>query len=77
MTTRYSFIVRVRDIKLETSKRNWRKSESGPECDEEPIGYFLALEGSHESIFLGTEKPTISSGARVKITIEEVDDTKF
>lgn len=39
-----------------------------------PIGYFLWLEGSWESLYIGGEKPEwLKDGDRVKITIQKDD----
>jgi hypothetical protein len=36
----------------------------------EPLGWFVHLEGSSESICLGAETPPFAPGALVKLTIE-------
>ena len=35
-------------------------------------GWFLYLEGSHEALHVGMEKPELVKGDRVKITLEKV-----
>lgn len=39
--------------------------------DDEPLGWFLHLEGSHEVIFMGIEKPELKDGDKIRITIEK------
>lgn len=36
------------------------------------LGWFLALEGSHEVLHLGYKKPDLAPGDRMKITFEKV-----
>lgn len=35
-------------------------------------GWFVYLEGSHEALGLGAERPALAKGDKVKITVEKV-----
>ena len=37
------------------------------------MGYFVLLEGSHEAIHVGFEKPEFRIGDRIKVTMETVN----
>jgi hypothetical protein len=39
-------------------------------------GWFVHFEGSHESIFLGQERPKFNPGDTVRITFERISDAK-
>lgn len=39
---------------------------------ERSLGWFLFLQGSHEAIHVGMEKPDLRVGDKMKITIEKV-----
>jgi len=36
------------------------------------LGYFMLLEGSHESLHIGFDKPEFRAGDRVSVTIERI-----
>lgn len=36
------------------------------------VGWYMALEGSHEALFMGMIKPTWKPGDKIKITLEKV-----
>ena len=38
----------------------------------EDCGWFVRLEGSYESLFLGMEEPELKAGDRIKVTLEKV-----
>jgi len=42
--------------------------------NERSLGWYAHLEGSYESLHLGSERPEIHAGDRVKITVEKVED---
>lgn len=40
--------------------------------DERSEGWFAYLQGSHEALHLGMDKPTLAKGDKVRITVEKV-----
>lgn len=36
------------------------------------LGWFAYLQGSHEALHLGMDKPTLAKGDKVRITVEKV-----
>lgn len=49
------------------------QSGSGPtyKAVKVSLGWFILLEGSHEALYLGREKPDFAAGDRVSITIRK------
>jgi hypothetical protein len=76
MTTHYKFKSRVKSVKELKEKFNFRnvkyKGENKVEYDERSKGYFINLEGSWESLYVGDEKPSFESGQEVLVTISPV-----
>jgi hypothetical protein len=70
--TSYRIKTRVKRVFQEEIYSNWRKNSEGKqECDTTYGGWFISLEGSYESLFLGEEKPTLEAGMDVYITISK------
>jgi hypothetical protein len=74
ITKRFIFFSRVRNI--EKKKKSIYKNGIGNETifEEKDLGYFLNLEGSFESLFVGMESLNWPKGRTVKVTIELVDE---
>lgn len=70
MVERYTIPTRVRAV--EQLRRICRVNKVGDEVvsQEEVLGWFVLLEGSHEHLFLGMERPSLEPGQRVNVIIE-------
>lgn len=57
--------------KIEFKKRVVRGRMEGDKAvlDEEDLGWFVLLDGSHEFLHVGTEKPDFSVGQQVTVKI--------
>lgn len=44
--------------------------------DQESLGWFILLDGSHEAIQVGRDKPDWKKGETVRISFERVPDAK-
>jgi hypothetical protein len=74
MSTGYSFRTRIITIKEHFESKNWRLEVQGdgsklPVCDEKSIGWYIKLEGSWESMYVGLEKPDLAEGQAVTVSI--------
>jgi len=83
MTTAYSFRTKITSIKEHFEAYNWRMEpgEDGkkvPVCNQRSIGWYVMLEGSRESLYVGDQKPELAEGQKVTISIvptKEVGDS--
>jgi hypothetical protein len=68
--TRYVTEVVVKAV--EERKETMRAYKHGEEVKtvEESIGWFITLEGSDASLWLGFEKPEFSPGQTIRLTLE-------
>ena len=74
MSTGYTFRTRVITIKEHFESTNWRLEDQGdgrkvPTCDQRSLGWYIKLEGSWESMYVGMEKPDLVQGQAVTISI--------
>jgi len=70
MKTHYKIKTKIIKIFQEQIPVNWRKDiNNKPECDYSPGGWFISLENSYESLFIGDEKPDLTVGQKVTVTI--------
>jgi hypothetical protein len=74
MTTKYSFKTKILSVKEHFTQQNWRleKQDNGekkPTCDNVSDGWFIILEGSRESIYLGDARPDLVEGQKVTVSI--------
>jgi hypothetical protein len=77
MTTKYSFKTIVLKVKEHFSQANWRteQQEDGQKkavCNNVSDGWFVTLEGSRESMYLGDTRPDLSEGQKVMVTITPI-----
>lgn len=73
MKTIYVFQALVTKVVEEIERFNWHKHEDGAVThDQRSRGWFIALDGSHERIFIGQDKPDIQKGDTIKITMEKI-----
>jgi len=72
-TTTYSFNSKIISIKEHFEPVNWRMEvQDGkkiPVCDQHSIGWYVKLEGSWESMYVGDEKPNLTEGEKVTVSI--------
>jgi hypothetical protein len=72
-TTIYSFKTKITSVKQHYEPKNWRvEIENGEKktiCDNVSSGWYITLDGSRESIYLGNDKPDITEGQEVKVSI--------
>lgn len=68
------FIIYSQVAKIEEKFTRMYDKGKGPEAMfvEASRGWFVHLEGSRESLFLGTERPPFEVGDCIKISIEKV-----
>jgi hypothetical protein len=73
MATVYSFKTKITGVKQHFEYTNWRLENVGGEkqraCDQVSIGWYITLEGSRESIYLGNTKPDLVKNQRVTVSI--------
>lgn len=76
MVTQYKFKSKVTKVEELKEKFNWRKTrydgETRTEYDEKSKGFFITLEGSRESLFIGEEEPSLRIGQEVLVTISPI-----
>lgn len=74
MKTIYVFQACVTNVVEEIERFNWRKNmtDNTVTHDQRSRGWFIALDGSHERIFIGQDKPNIQKGDTIKITMEKI-----
>jgi hypothetical protein len=69
----YSFKTKVTSVKEHFESINWRmESVNGQKqrtCDQRSIGWYVTLEGSRESIYLGDNKPDLVINQKVTVSI--------
>lgn len=67
---RYIFLSRVVRVE-ERIDEKWLEG-MGPNAKFAPVsrGWFVLLDGSHEAIHVGYEKPSFNPGDNVRVTIE-------
>lgn len=66
----YSRVVAVTQEK----KKRWVSGHGNETVfDEVDMGYYLHLEGLHEKLFMGFDKPAYGPGDHMKITFERYD----
>lgn len=70
--TRWVINSKVTDIREESSREYVKGIGNEAIFKEVSKGWFLYLEGSHEALHVGMEKPELEKGDRVKITLEKV-----
>lgn len=70
MPTSYVFSSTVASVSERTRKEYVFGSGKEAVFRDEPLGWFVALEGSHEALWVGTERPDLRPGDRVKISIQ-------
>jgi hypothetical protein len=73
MTTMYSFKTKITSVNEHFENINWRlevrDGQKTHECDKVSIGWYITLQGSRESIYLGRDKPDLIEGHKVKVSI--------
>jgi hypothetical protein len=67
----YRIKTKVKKVYQEEVRSNWRKTGEKTECDTKYGGWYVSLEGSYESLYLGDEKPVFEPGMDVYITISQ------
>jgi len=73
MTTSYKFNTTVAKVKEEFENYNWRKVHT-PEgtatmCDKRSLGWYITLEESRVSLYVGDTKPDLVEGQNVTVTV--------
>lgn len=63
---RLAYIFYTRVAKIEQRKQLIRVDKDGT-IHERDLGWFILYEGSHEMLFLGTEKPSFEVGDEIEI----------
>ncbi len=61
-------VVEVREYFTERHRAGFGKDATFVKVS---LGWFIQIEGSHEALYLGREKPLIETGDRVSITIRK------
>ena len=75
MPTIYRFHTKIRSIKEHWEPHSWRivtDQETGAkihESDQRSLGWFVTLDGSRESMYVGDTKPDLTVGQDVTVTI--------
>ena len=76
---RYVIPTRVLDVREEFSRYYEATGEGALQKFEkvkgQSLGWYVQFEGSFEALYLGTTRPKLSPGDRVKITIEKTERT--
>lgn len=72
MTTIYVIRTTVKKVEEVWETVSGRKVEDETILDKVFRGWFMTLEGSRESMNLGTEKPDLMAGQKVEITIRPI-----
>lgn len=68
--THYKIKTKIKKVFQEQLPINWRMDKNNkPECDYIPGGWYISLENSYESLFIGNEKPDLTQDQEVCITI--------
>lgn len=70
-STKYVIDTRVVGVHNKTAKIWVSGFGDAAIFEDRNCGWFLHLEGSHEAIFMGIEKPELKEGDKIKITIEK------
>lgn len=72
MTT---YVINTTVVNLEHRFKRFHVAGFGPDSvfKTEPVGWFVHLEGSHESLYLGTDRPELDSGDPVEIRIRKTN----
>jgi hypothetical protein len=60
--------VRVESVTHHTYKKHTSGKGNEAVFTEVALGWFILLEGSHEALYVGRERPDLCSGDRVSIT---------
>lgn len=72
INTRYTIYTYVDDVFEHTKDKYISGVAKEAKFETTTQGWYMTLQGSRESLFLGTEKPILQAGDRVKITFEKV-----
>ena len=69
-----NYVFKSKVLKIEQKSRVLRAWKEGDDVktDIEQLGWFMLLEGSFESIYMGEEKPAFGVGQSVTVTIKPV-----
>jgi hypothetical protein len=67
-----TFFSRVKKIERKNRVlRAWKEGDDVKTATED-LGYYLMLEGSHESLYVGSIEPSLRVGDNVLVTIQKV-----
>lgn len=68
------YVINTRVVRVFCHTERVYVSGSGPETvfTKKEIGWFMALEGSYEALYMGKIEPTWKPGDTVKITLEKI-----
>jgi len=74
-TAPVAYIINTTVINLEHRFKRFHVAGYGPDSifKTEPIGWFVHLEGSSESLYLGADRPALDSGDVVEIRIRKTN----
>ena len=71
MITIYAKIVKLEE---RFEHFNWRRVGGDTFYDTRSIGWWMSLEGSRESLFVGTSKPDLEAGEVIKVSFSKRSD---
>ena len=73
--TRYRIPTKVAKLELKSVVlRSWKSADGKVQAVTQKRGWWVAFEGSWESIYLGEQRPDLEVGQDIMITIEGVRD---
>jgi hypothetical protein len=68
--TNYTYRTKVAKIEEKFDRTNWRKVNGESICDRVSRGWYLLMEGSRESIYIGTDKPDLRVGQTIEVILK-------